>query len=82
MNPMAFMVQQATAEPLPEPERVFPATSRRNEVLQLIRDREGISEPRICRALKMGLPQADRYVRMLIESGQVVRVGSGLRAVA
>lgn len=78
---MAFMVQQATAEPLPDPERVHPATSRRNEVLQIIRDFDGITEARIARQLGMGAPQVDRYVRMLIEGGQVWRDGAVLRAV-
>lgn len=81
MNPMSFMVQQALAEPLPEPERVHPATSRRNEVLQIIRDFDGITEARIARQLGMGAPQLRRYLRMLVDGGQAYFDGRVWRAV-
>lgn len=80
MNPMAFIVQQATAEPLPEPERVFPATSRRNEVLQIIRDCDGITEARMRRELNMRDPQLRRYLRMLVDGGQAYFDGRVWRA--
>ncbi len=80
MNPMAFMVQQATAEPLPEPERAHPATSRRNEVLQIIRDYDGITSGRLCRELGMADGQLRRYLRMLVDCGQAYFDGRVWRA--
>lgn len=81
---MSFMVAQATGEKPPKLSatmRANPSATRRNEVRQAIRDCPDISEERIGRALRMGSPQVGRYVRMLIDGGEVVRVGSGLRAV-
>ena len=80
MNPMSFMVQQATIEPLPEPERVFPATSRRNEVLQAIRDHDGITQERLQRVLVMPDPMLRRYLRMLVDGGQACFDGRVWRA--
>lgn len=80
MNVFGFMVQQATAEPLPEPERVHPATSRRNEVLQAIRDCDGITSGRLCRELGMADGQLRRYLRMLVDGGQAYFDGRVWRA--
>ena len=73
MNPMSFMVQQATAEPMPklsETMRANPSASRRNEVLQLIRDCDGITQVRMQRELGMPEPQLRRYLRMLVDGAQ------------
>ena len=84
MNAMSFMVAQATDRKMPKLSatmRANPSATRRNEVRQAIMDCPDITEERIGRALGLGLPQVDRYVRMLIDGGEVVRVGPGLRAV-
>lgn len=81
MNVFGFMVQQATAEPLPEPERVHPATSRRNEVLQAIRDHDGITLGRLRWELGMADGQLRRYLRMLVDGGQAYFDGRVWRAV-
>lgn len=70
VNVFGFMVQQATIEPLPEPERVHPATSRRNEVLQAIRDHDGITQERLQRVLVISDSMLRRYLRMLVDGGQ------------
>lgn len=83
MNAMSFMVAQATGEKPPKLSatmRANPSTSRRNEVLQLIRDCDGITQVRMQRELGMPEPQLRRYLRMLVDGAQAYFDGRVWRA--
>lgn len=83
MNPMAFIVAQATGEKPPKLSatmRANPSASRRNEVLQLIRDCDGITSGRLCRELGMADGQLLRYLRMLVDGWQAYFDGRVWRA--
>ena len=83
MNAMSFMVAQATDRKMPKLSatmRANPSASRRNEVLQLIRDCDGITQVRMQRELGMPEPQLRRYLRMLVDGGQAYFDGRVWRA--
>ena len=83
MSAFAWMVEQATnpkAPRLSKKMKANPSRTRRNEVLQLIRDYNGITEVRMRKELGMGEPQLRRYLRMLIDGGQAYFDGRVWRA--
>ena len=60
--------------------RADPSITRRNEVLQVIRDCDGITSGRLCRELGMADGQLRRYLRLLVDGGQAYFDGRVWRA--
>lgn len=81
MNGIEWMVTTMRApKKLASLGRADPSITRRNEVLQVIRDCDGITQVRMQRELGMPEPQLRRYLRMLVDGGQAYFDGRVWRA--